>query len=59
MELLYHSDSDWALGVSEISIKLVKKAKDLASDVLSSGLLMVHDTSRGGENNVAELTRRQ
>jgi len=47
------------IAVCEISIKLVEKAKNLASDVLSSGLLMVHDTGRGGENDEAELTRRQ
>jgi hypothetical protein len=27
--------------------------------VLSSSLLVIHDTGRGGENDVAELTRRQ
>jgi hypothetical protein len=27
--------------------------------VLATGLLVVHDTSRGGEDDVAELTRRQ
>jgi hypothetical protein len=47
------------IAVCETSIKLVEKAKNLASDVLSSGLLMVHDTGRGGENDEAELTRRQ
>ncbi len=38
---------------------LVEVAKDLASCALASGLLMIHDTVRGGEHNVAELTRRQ
>ena len=35
---------------------LVEETNDLASNVLSPGLLMVHNTGRGGENDVAELT---
>lgn len=35
---------------------LVKESNDLSGNVLASGLLVVHDTSRGGENNVTELT---
>lgn len=38
---------------------LVEETNDLSGDMLSSGLLVVHDTSAGGENNVAELTRWQ
>lgn len=38
---------------------LVEEADDLAGDVLSTGLLVVHDASRGGEDDVAELTGRQ
>lgn len=38
---------------------LVNEAKDLASNVLPAGLLVVHDTSGGRQNDVAELTRRQ
>lgn len=38
---------------------LVEKTQNLASNMLASGLLVVHDTSRGGEDDVAELTRRQ
>ena len=38
---------------------LVKETDDLASHVLPSRLLMVHDTSGCGQNNVAELTRWQ
>lgn len=38
---------------------LVEEADDLASDVLSAGLLVVHDASGGGEDDVAELTGRQ
>lgn len=38
---------------------LVEEADDLAGNVLSSGLLVVHDTSRGGEDDIAELTGRQ
>jgi hypothetical protein len=36
---------------------LVEKANDLASNVLATGLLVVHDSSRCGENHVTELTR--
>lgn len=35
------------------------QSNDLSSDVLPPGLLVVHDTSRGGQDNVTELTRRQ
>lgn len=38
---------------------LVEKSNDLSCDMLSSGLLVIHDTSTGGQDNVAELTRRQ
>lgn len=38
---------------------LVEETKDLASNVLATGLLVVHDTSRGGKDNVTELTRRK
>lgn len=37
-------------------MQLIKEANDLARDVLPSGFLVVHDTGRGGENNVTELT---
>lgn len=35
---------------------LVEEADDLASNVLAAGLLVVHDASRGGQDDVAELT---
>jgi hypothetical protein len=38
---------------------LVEETNDLASDVLAAGLLVVHDTGRGGEDDVAELTGRE
>lgn len=38
---------------------LVEEANDLAGDVLAAGLLVVHDTGRGGEDDVAELTSRE
>lgn len=38
------------------NIRLVEEADDLAGDVLAAGLLLVHDTSRGGKDDVAELT---
>jgi hypothetical protein len=39
--------------------RLVEETKDLSSNVLASGLLVVHDTGGGGEDNVSELTRWQ
>ena len=36
---------------------LVEETNDLASNVLSPGLLVVHDTGRGSQDDVAELTR--
>lgn len=35
---------------------LVDVGKDLATDVLATGLLVVHDTGRGGEDDLAERT---
>lgn len=35
---------------------LVEVAEDLAGNVFSARLLVVHDASRGGEDNVAERT---
>jgi hypothetical protein len=40
-------------------LRLVEESKDLARNVLASRLLVVHDTSRGRKDDVAELTRRQ
>ena len=36
-----------------------KRTEDLAGNVLPAGLLVVHDTSRGGEDEVAERTGRE
>lgn len=36
--------------------RLVEEAEDLAGDVLATGLLVVHDTGRGGEDDIAEGT---
>ena len=38
---------------------LVEEANDLTSNMLSSSLLVVHNTSAGRKDNVAKLTRRQ
>lgn len=35
------------------------QSNDLSSDVLPSGLLVVHDAGRGGQDDVPELTRGQ
>jgi hypothetical protein len=40
----------------DIPSLLVEEANDLAGNVLASGLLVVHDTGRGSQDNVAELT---
>lgn len=38
------------------AFRLVEETDDLASNVLAAGLLVVHDTGRGGQDDVAELT---
>lgn len=38
---------------------LVEETDDLASNVLAPSLLVVHDTSGGGEDDVTELTGRE
>jgi hypothetical protein len=38
---------------------LVEETDDLAGNVLAAGLLVVHDTGGGGQDNVTELTRRK
>jgi hypothetical protein len=38
---------------------LVEETKDLSGNVLPPGLLVVHDTGGGSEDDVAELTRRK
>jgi hypothetical protein len=38
---------------------LVEETEDLAGNVLPAGLLVVHDTSGGGEDDETELTRGQ
>ena len=40
-------------------IHLVEETDDLARNVLPPRLLVVHDTSRSGEHDVAKLTRWQ
>lgn len=37
-------------------MRLVEEAEDLAGNVLATGLLVVHDTGRGGEHDVTERT---
>jgi len=37
-------------------IPLVEEADNLAGDVLPTGLLVVHDTGGGGEDDITELT---
>ena len=44
---------------SHFGLCLVEKADDLAGNVLTAGLLLVHDTGGGGENDIAELTGRK
>lgn len=40
-------------------MRLVDVGKDLATDVLATSLLVVHDTGRGGEDHLAERTSRE
>ena len=40
-------------------VSLVEETDDLACNVFSPCLLVVHDAGRSGEHNEAELTRRQ
>lgn len=42
--------------MSAFHSNLVEEADDLAGDVLATSLLVVHDTSGGGQDNVTELT---
>lgn len=42
-----------------MQMHLVEETNDLASNVLSPGLLVVHNSSGGGKDDVAELTRRK
>jgi hypothetical protein len=42
-----------------ICAHLVEETNDLSGNVLASCLLVVHNTSRGSENDVTELTRWQ
>jgi hypothetical protein len=39
--------------------RLVEETEELASNVLAASLLVVHDTSGGGQDDEAELTRGQ
>ena len=40
-------------------MRLVEETDDLAGNVLPAGLLVVHNTGRGGHDNIAELTSGQ
>jgi hypothetical protein len=41
---------------SRVFYDLVEETDDLAGNVLAAGLLVVHDTSGGGKDDVTELT---
>jgi len=40
-------------------LNLVEESDDLSGNVLASGLFVVHDASRGGQDDVSKLTRWQ
>lgn len=40
-------------------LSLVDERQDLSTDVLSPGLLVVHDTGRGGEDDLSEGSSRE
>lgn len=42
--------------LSILMVHLVNETQDLTGNVLSSGLLVVHDTSRGSQDNVTKLS---
>ena len=42
---------------AHLPLRSVEEAEDLATDVLGTGLVMVHDTLVGGQDNDTELTR--
>lgn len=44
-------------GSSSADRRLVEETNDLAGNVLAAGLLVVHDTGGGGQDDVTELTR--
>jgi hypothetical protein len=46
--LLFSFPSSWH--------RLVEETNNLSSNVLGTGLLVVHDTGRGGQDDIAELT---
>lgn len=52
------SNSNFYIDTKKIKC-LVEVAEDLTSDVLLSGLLVVHDTSRSGKNNETKLSSRE
>ncbi|EWG41067.1 hypothetical protein FVEG_15222 [Fusarium verticillioides 7600] len=57
----YHSPSLSQPTRSRIAarVHLVKVPDDLARDVLATSLVMIHDTSGSGEDEVTELTGRE
>ena len=44
------------MGKKLVLLDLVEEAEDLAGNVLATGLLVVHDTGRGGQHNETERT---
>lgn len=57
--LILLSKRNRLLRVFGVANFLVEETDDLAGNVLSPGLLVVHDTSGGGKDDVAELTGRK
>lgn len=53
--LVMHMNLDEVLFILRMH-HLVEESNDLARDVLSPGLLVVHDAGRSGEDDVSELT---
>jgi len=46
-----------SLFITGVALSLVKESDNLSRDMLPPSFLMVHDASRGSEDNVAKLTR--
>ncbi len=53
----------YALAVQKVKLTcllyLKEESQDLSSEVLAPSLLVVHDSTRGGHDNIAELSGRQ
>lgn len=52
-------NNNFFISFSEKRLHLVEETEELASNVLAASLLVVHDTSGGGQDDETELTGRK